>query len=403
MTENEDFGGGDFGSTGSADGFSGTSEVSYQSWFSRVASAFGGMIFGLILFVVAFPVLFWNEGRAVHRAQDLEEGQKGAETIEVHSVDPAHEGKLVFASGPATTSESLRDPIFGITTKDSLRLKRSVEMYQWKESEHTEKKKNLGGGETTTKTYTYAKTWATELIDSSRFHQPQGHQNPRQLPCTAAEFVGGVIQLGAFQVPENLKSSLHDFQPLTVTSEQIDGVAEDQTSKWRVASGHFYSGQDPDNPSIGDARVHFQHVPSGPCGLVGVQMGTTFAPFTTRRGGSLFELRSGQTTKDDFFRRLNSDNDLMTWVLRLVGFGMMLFGLMLLFRPMSVLADIVPFFGTLVGYGTGLLAFLLALPLSLSTIAIGWIVYRPLLGIGLLVVSVGLLVLLGRGVSRSRA
>lgn len=399
---NEDFGGGDFGSSGSAGDFSGGSEVSYQSWFSRIASAFGGMIFGLLLFVIAFPVLFWNEGRAVHRAQDLDEGQKSAETIEVQAVDPSHEGKVVFASGPATTTESLRDPIFGITTKDSLWLKRSVEMYQWKESEHTETKKNLGGGETRTKTYSYSKTWASDVIDSSHFHQPQGHQNPRQFPCASAEFVAGVIQLGAFQIPEELKSSLHDFQPLTVTSEQIDGIAEDQSTKWRVLSGQFYSGQDADNPAVGDTRVHFQHVPSGPCGLVGVQTGATFAPFTTRRGGRLFELRSGQTTKEDFFRKLNADNDFMTWILRLVGFGLMYFGLMLLFRPMSVLADIVPFFGTLVGYGTGLLAFLLALPLSLTTIAIGWIVYRPLLGIGLLVVSAGLIVLLGRGISRSR-
>ena len=402
MNENDDFGGGDFGSTGSAGDFSGGPEVSYQSWFSRIASAFGGMVLGLVLFVIAFPVLFWNEGRAVHRAQDLDEGQKGAETTEVQTVDPAREGKLVFASGTATTSESLRDAIFGVTTKDSLWLKRSVEMYQWKETEHTEKKKNLGGGETTTKSYTYDKTWSSSLIDSTQFHQPQGHQNPRQFPCPATEYVAAVIQLGAFQVPENLKSSLHDFKPLEVTSEQIEGLAEDQATKWRVSKGQFYSGQDADNPAVGDTRVHFQHVPSGPCGLVGVQTGASFAPFTTRNGAQLFELRSGQTTKDDFFRRLNADNNLMTWILRLVGFGLMYFGLMLLFRPMSVLADIVPFFGTLVGYGTGLLAFLLALPMSLTTIAIGWIVYRPMLGIGLLVVSVGLIVILGRGISRAR-
>ena len=73
MNENDDFGGGDFGSTGSAGDFSGGPEVSYQSWFSRIASAFGGMVLGLVLFVIAFPVLFWNEGRAVHRAQDLDE------------------------------------------------------------------------------------------------------------------------------------------------------------------------------------------------------------------------------------------------------------------------------------------------------------------------------------------
>jgi hypothetical protein len=69
---------------------------------------------------------------------------------------------------------------------------------------------------------------------------------------------------------------------------------------------------------------------------------------------------------------------------------------------MSVLADIVPFFGTVVGYGTGSLAFLLALSLWLITVGIGWVAYRPLLGIGLLILSAGLIFLLVRGISRSK-
>ena len=145
-------------------------EVSYQSWFSRIGGAFSGMLVGLFLFVVAFPILFWNEGRAVHRAQDLDEGQKNAETVDVAVIDPAKEGKLVFASGTATTDDTLRDPMFGITTKGALRLKRVVEMYLWKETEQTETKKNIGGGETTTKTYSYSKIWSTDVINSSVFH-----------------------------------------------------------------------------------------------------------------------------------------------------------------------------------------------------------------------------------------
>ena len=44
--------------------------------------------------------------------------------------------------------------------------------------------------------------------------------------------------------------------------------------------------------------------------------------------------------------------------------------------------------------GTGLLSFLIALPCSLVTIAIAWIVYRPVLGIILLVIAVGAIVML---------
>ena len=46
-------------------------EVSHESWFSRIKSAIVGVVFGLLLFVIAFPVLFINEGRAVKTAKAL--------------------------------------------------------------------------------------------------------------------------------------------------------------------------------------------------------------------------------------------------------------------------------------------------------------------------------------------
>lgn len=48
-----------------------------------------------------------------------------------------------------------------------------------------------------------------------------------------------------------------------------------------------------------------------------------------------------------------------------------------------------PFLGNLAEMGIGLVSFLIALILSSITIAIAWIIYRPLIGIALLVVAVG--------------
>jgi hypothetical protein len=41
------------------------SEPSRESWFGRIGGAIKGVLVGLTLFLVAFPILFWNEGRAV--------------------------------------------------------------------------------------------------------------------------------------------------------------------------------------------------------------------------------------------------------------------------------------------------------------------------------------------------
>jgi hypothetical protein len=65
-----------------------------------------------------------------------------------------------------------------------------------------------------------------------------------------------------------------------------------------------------------------------------------------------------------------------------------------------VVADVIPFLGSLVGMGIGLAAFLVALCLSLVTIAIAWVAHRPLLGIGLLV---GAAIVLGLILGRAKA
>ena len=108
-------------------------EVTSQSWGSRIGGAFKGILLGIILFFVAFPFLFWNEGRAVKTYKTLQEGGKTVIEVAADSVDAANEGKLIHVSGLADTEATLVDPDFGVSAT-ALRLNRKVEMYQWQES-----------------------------------------------------------------------------------------------------------------------------------------------------------------------------------------------------------------------------------------------------------------------------
>ena len=44
-------------------------ETETISWGSRLGSSFKGMLVGVALFIVGFPVLFWNEGNSVKTAK----------------------------------------------------------------------------------------------------------------------------------------------------------------------------------------------------------------------------------------------------------------------------------------------------------------------------------------------
>ena len=92
------------------------------------------------------------------------------------------------------------------------------------------------------------------------------------------------------------------------------------------------------------------------------------------------------------FQQEKEGNAMLTWILRLVGFVMMLVGILMITNVLSVLASVIPFLGDIVGAGTGLLAIAVALPLTLGTIALAWLAYRPLIGIPLFLAAAGCVV-----------
>jgi hypothetical protein len=151
----------------------------------------------------------------------------------------------------------------------------------------------------------------------------------------------------------------------------------------------FYLGESPAAPDIGDLRVSHESAMPAAVSVIAKQTAGGFEPFGTKAGGTIEMLETGTVSAGAMFTAAHQTNKIMTWALRLLGFVLMTIGFNLLFRPLSVLADLVPMFGSIVGVGTGFVAFLLSLPLSLLVISISWIFYRPLVGIPLVILAVG--------------
>src|SRR5678815_3264055 len=151
-------------------GDGGFTEVTSQGWVSRLMESIKGVLVGGAFFVGAFPLLVWNEGRAVTTARSLEEGAGVVVSVPADAVARGNEGKLVHVSGQATTTQTLADPEFAVSAP-ALRLRRTVEVYQWKEHEKSEKRNKLGGGTETVRTYTYSKEWDDDLVNSGSFRE----------------------------------------------------------------------------------------------------------------------------------------------------------------------------------------------------------------------------------------
>lgn len=364
------------------------SEVSSEGWFSRIWESIKSVAVGLLLFVVSFPVLFCNEGRAVTTAKSLTEGAGAVVSISADRVDPGNEGKLVHMTGDATTSETLVDPDFGVSA-NAIKLERRAEMYQWQEEKKSEKKKELGGSEKTVTTYDYRKDWAPKLIDSSDFKKPEGHANPSTMPVEGQTWTASKVTLGGFTLSEGLVGMLNQKDDLKVDEKAVAALPQAVKARVKLSAGGYYMGNDPTAPAVGDTRISFRAVRPATVSIVGRQVSSTFEAYRAKAGGTILLLTYGTNSADSMFKAEQEANKTLTWILRGVGAFMMAVGIFLVFRPLAVVADVVPFIGTFLGAGIGIFAGLVALTLSLVTIAIAWLFYRPLLGIALLVLAGG--------------
>ena len=376
-----------------------------QSWFGRLFESIKSVLFGLVLFVLSFPLLFWNEGRAVRTARSLTEGLGAVVSVPAEAVAPGNEGKLVYVSGAVKTDKPVADDELAVQA-DAVTLLRNVEMYQWKESESKETRKKLGGGEETVTTYNYKQGWANGRIDSADFKDPEGHENPPPSPFESKSFVADPVRVGAFTMSKEQIDKLGGASDLRVDASAAEKLSGEAREKLHVNDGKFFSGADAAAPKLGDVRISFQVIKPATVSLVGVQTAQSFAPYQASAGDSILLVEEGTHTAAQMFKLAQDRNATLTWVLRGAFFFMMFLGLFLVFRPISVFADVIPLVGTILGAGIGLFAFLGAVILSFITIAIAWVVVRPLLGITLLVVAgAGLfwLIKVGRGKKEARA
>src|SRR5262245_1345656 len=366
-------------------------EVTTKSWGSRLADSIKGVLFGLVLIAGSGAFLFWNEGRAVQTQRSLTEGASLVLSVDAARVDPANDGKLVHISGDLKPGAPLTDPEFMVTAT-ALRLVRTVEMYQWKEETKTETRKNVGGSEETVTTYEYVRVWSESRNDSSRFKRPEGHVNP-QMAYRGTSYSSRDATLGAFRPGTNVIDRLPANESMPLDPSLANKLAGRVKAPVHLVDGRIYLGESPSAPRIGDLRISYKLAPAGPTSIIGRQAGTGFSEYQTKAGDALLMVRPGTLSAADMFAAAQRDNNIMTWILRLVGVVLMFIGFMLILNPLVVVADVVPFIGNILQAGAGIVSLVLTAIVAPVVIAIAWFWYRPLVSV--VVLAIGLVLAYG--------
>jgi len=346
------------------------------SWLGNIMNSFIGVLVGIILFLVAFPVLWFNEGRT-----DMATVAQASVLVDGARVSEQTEGKQVAVSGTLTSDEQLGDSPY-LAAGAYIQLNRNVEMYAWVEDKSTDTHKDAGGSSTTTTTYTYHQEWTSNPKDSHEFEHPVGHNNP-PLPLQSATMVVSSASVGAYAInPADI--TLPSAQDIKLDNE-IVAISPD----YKLAGNYILLGKASFNtPQLGDVRISYSGVsPNTRAIAFGKQQGNALVPYLTAKNDRLYRVFVN-TDREGAIQEMNTEYEVIGWILRLVGFLMMWIGMCLCFGPITTFLDVLPFLGSAGRFMVGLVTLPVALVLSIITIVISILAHNILA----LIVVLGLLI-----------
>ncbi len=346
-------------------------ESTTTGYGSRIIGSIKGIVIGFILFIASFGLLYWNEGKV-----DVSSIAKTATEIsaQTNNFDASLNGKLVSTSGIVNSEQIIGDNMF-LKPDKFIAVERKVEMYAWIEKTDTKSRSNTGGSETKDTVYTYFRDWTELPALSGKFKNPEGHENPQKTlenytnRVTAATIGVYNFDPQSADLPNLSKLSLNAQN--TILNQDVSLANDSYLFMRKSGSGTSES------PQIGDLRISYNILrPSFSGSIFGKLNGDRIDPYFDQKGSRLYRVFTG--TRDEGISTLHSEYTTWLWILRLIGFVMMWFGLSMLFEPVIVLTDILPIFGTISSSLIGVVTLIISLILTFITIVVSAIIHSLL-------------------------
>lgn len=414
------------------------SVTSHHSYGSRVGNSFKAILWWIILVWISIRLLAWNENNYVKTKAALKEWASLVNETTAEQINSEFEWKEVHLYGEtASIAEALQDSTFWIVT-DDLKLKRTVEMYQWYEDEHEECHDNYWWSEDCTTTYTYDTKWDDEAIDSSRFYSSNWHENPSNREFNSTEQEKSPITLWAYTLTTVFTNQLTDYKTINlneqnvkipenyqnnsdITTQEIttDNAiennndsylygdtenAEETTStnttstisneNFHIYDSYIYIWNNPNEPAVWDLKITFSSVKPWTISIVWKQVWNELSSYTVSNWRSISLLEQWNVTAEDMFLHAQQANKNMTRILRLIWLFLMYCGFAAMFKFIETLAKVIPFLSKIIWVWTGIIALWLTIVVWFITIWIARLAVRPVVWICCLVVAVGGLFLL---------
>jgi hypothetical protein len=244
-------------------------------YFRRLRESLAAMVMGFVLIPISVVLHGWNEYRTVHRTRGLAEARMLVNTIpNIRQLAQKLDNQLVHLSGKADTEEILADDRFNVRHR-AIHLRRTVEMYQWSEKEIHQR----GSQDNSRRTFEYERIWSSTPIDSTRFQDAYGHDNPG-FPFESRSVTTELAFVGVYQPNDFLKQSMNVWQAVPISQETLlEKIDADQRENYLLRNSELFISRgppEPDRPRIGDLRVLFSCVQPAEVSLIAQLRGNSF-------------------------------------------------------------------------------------------------------------------------------
>ena len=325
--------------------------------------SFGSFVIGIILFLGAFCLLWWNEGNSATKINIANYTNKYAIEVSSNSIQRDNDNKLIATHGLAKTTSTLGDEF--VESPNTLVLERVVRMYQWIEDNED--------GKTV-----YKKDWSDIEQNSDEF-EDKNHRNPK-FSISSREYYAPNATLGQYDLSE---------KQIEMIEPQKEFLHLKEKSGYEIIDNQYYKGKDINNPEIGDILISYNYAPSETSiSIIGEQKSdNTIASMIHKKFGAIYIQYDGKMTKAEILEKYRNNNKILTMGLRFLGWFLMFLGLKLFFEPLVNFLNFIPILGNLANAATTFIFALITFVLSLFTISIAWFVYRPLLSISLIILG----------------
>lgn len=328
----------------------------------------GTAILGLIILIASIFALFINEQNYVNAIKIANFAEKNAIIVNANNLNPLNENKLIYTTGKAYSQEHLTDSIISIP--NAIALFRDTEIYQWKEVKKHHDNNKIS--------YTYQKTWSKNLINSDNF-ESSAYKNPKKMKYEPKNLYAHNIGLGKFYLSEDIIKNINFVTKIT----QLP-----YNKNFKIYNGFYFTGNDYDNPQIGNQKLLYSYIPSGiTLSIIAKQSGNHLEKMNSQYGDFVIVINGHNNLKDTInkYKKNCSHN---TWLIRGIGLIIMFLGFNLLMQPITNFWENVPILGDIMQTSSFISTIVITIAISTITISVAWLIYRPEIAILLIIISI---------------